>query len=389
MVEPRVAPRRVLLAVIGLSPAVVTETLYWLGTQAQPWHPSEVHLITTLDGATRAVPSLSSAPGTALHQLCADYDLPLPRCDAATLHIVADANGQLADLRTAADNEAAANCILRLVSTLCADADTEVHFSIAGGRKTMGYLLGYCASLLGRPCDALSHVLVNPPFDSIPAFLYPPLVPQSMKSYSGAQANTRDARIELAYVPFIRLRALLPQTLLAGTMSFTETMAVVNAIGGDPSLELALLPAKKPGGRCIGIARFAGGLEIVLPVKSFAMYWLLACAATRGVADERVVDMECDMKLVESDYLSVYRALTASSSRYDEEATRLRALPGFERAGFVSALMNLNRDLKRELGNKGLDMYGPHSFGRRGELAYGLKLPGESIRLLGNALVKG
>ncbi|CAK0749007.1 hypothetical protein CCP4SC76_10006 [Gammaproteobacteria bacterium] len=48
-------PRRILLAVTGLSPQVVTETLYALAVmQDPPWIPDEVQLITTAEGAERA-----------------------------------------------------------------------------------------------------------------------------------------------------------------------------------------------------------------------------------------------------------------------------------------------------------------------------------------------
>jgi len=47
-------PRRVLVAVTGLSPQVITETLYVLAVRrSPPWIPTEVQLITTSKGAER------------------------------------------------------------------------------------------------------------------------------------------------------------------------------------------------------------------------------------------------------------------------------------------------------------------------------------------------
>ena len=52
---PAEYPKRVLLAVTGLSPQVVTETLFALTQSAdERFEPTEVHLITTADGAERA-----------------------------------------------------------------------------------------------------------------------------------------------------------------------------------------------------------------------------------------------------------------------------------------------------------------------------------------------
>ena len=47
-------PRRILLAVSGLTPQIVTETLYALAVIQKPaWIPTEVHLITTLQEPVR------------------------------------------------------------------------------------------------------------------------------------------------------------------------------------------------------------------------------------------------------------------------------------------------------------------------------------------------
>lgn len=53
--------RRILLAFSGLSPQIVTETIYALAAQADaPFIPTEVHLITTCEGANRVELSLLS-----------------------------------------------------------------------------------------------------------------------------------------------------------------------------------------------------------------------------------------------------------------------------------------------------------------------------------------
>ena len=80
-IHPASFPRRILVAVTGLSPQVVTETLYALAlTQTPAFVPTEIHLITTLEGAKRArLALLSEAPG-AFHTLCRDYALPKSAC---------------------------------------------------------------------------------------------------------------------------------------------------------------------------------------------------------------------------------------------------------------------------------------------------------------------
>lgn len=48
----------------------------------------------------------------------------------------------------AEDQEALADFIVKEVAQLCADPNRIVHASLAGGRKTMTFYLGYAMSLL-------------------------------------------------------------------------------------------------------------------------------------------------------------------------------------------------------------------------------------------------
>ena len=99
-------PRRILLAVNGLTPQVVTETLYALAVARQPpFIPTEIHLLTTAEGAAAARLGLLSADPDWFHRLCRDYELPAMAFDASHIQVLRDADGTpLADIRTAADN---------------------------------------------------------------------------------------------------------------------------------------------------------------------------------------------------------------------------------------------------------------------------------------------
>ena len=53
--EPAEYPKRNLIAVSGMSPQIVTETLYALATRSEnPFIPTEIHIITTTEGANNA-----------------------------------------------------------------------------------------------------------------------------------------------------------------------------------------------------------------------------------------------------------------------------------------------------------------------------------------------
>src|SRR2546425_11051372 len=105
--HPNSFPRRVLLAVTGLSPQVVTETLYALTQKMEPaFVPTEVHLLTTAEGAERArLTLLSDEPGW-FHRLRRDYDLPEIVFDEHTIHVLKAADGTpISDIRTREENE--------------------------------------------------------------------------------------------------------------------------------------------------------------------------------------------------------------------------------------------------------------------------------------------
>ena len=77
---PSQTTRRVLLCAIGMSPQIVTETLYALAVKPEaglePWIPTEVHVVTTARGADNAKLNLLSGNPGWFHQLCEDYGLP-------------------------------------------------------------------------------------------------------------------------------------------------------------------------------------------------------------------------------------------------------------------------------------------------------------------------
>ena len=109
--NPEHYPRRILLCVAGLSPQIVTETLYALTVTGEPrFVPTEIHLLTTAEGAQRArLTLLSEEPGW-FHRLRRDHGLPEIRFTLDTIHILRDGEGRLLnDIRGVADNEAIAD----------------------------------------------------------------------------------------------------------------------------------------------------------------------------------------------------------------------------------------------------------------------------------------
>lgn len=234
--------RKILLCVTGLSPQIVTETLYALAVaRPEPWVPTEIRILTTKRGAENVrLMLLSDQPGW-FHRLCKDWKLPSIAFDTSHIQIIQSTSGtSLDDILDDDDNQCAADCIADCVRRLTCEAGTEIHASIAGGRKTMGFFLGYAMSLWGRPQDRLSHVLVSSPYESRAEFFYPTPGPHVIAAKDCGQdsIDAANARVWLGDIPFVRLRDLLPKPMLVGKSKFADAVAAANTALDQVSLEI-------------------------------------------------------------------------------------------------------------------------------------------------------
>lgn len=207
--------RHILLCVAGMTPQVVTETLYAL-TQGRGERVDEVRVITTRRGRDRLLTTLLDAGKGEFFNFCRDYriDPSVVKFDETTIALLRTPDGRtLEDIRTPEENEYAGDQICEIVCELTKDKHARVHASVAGGRKTMGIYLAAAMQLYGRAHDTLSHVLVGEDFETNPMFFYPPPKPRTLKTRDGRGVSTADAEVYLADVPFIRLRGVSADTL--------------------------------------------------------------------------------------------------------------------------------------------------------------------------------
>lgn len=226
-----------LLAVTGMTPQVITETLYGLHVQRSPW-PERLHLITTQLGHDILDQALF-AQGK-LEALCLELGKPSYRRDQVKIEVVPDANHQpVNDARTLEDHEALADFIMQTVRELTADTTRDLHASIAGGRKTMTFYLGYAMSLFGRPNDRMSHVLVSEGFENHRDFFFPTRESNIIETRDGQRLDMATAEVSLADIPFIRQRDQLPNVLHqqgapgAETLRFRQLVELIN-LGAQP-----------------------------------------------------------------------------------------------------------------------------------------------------------
>jgi CRISPR-associated protein (TIGR02584 family) len=262
--------KKILLCVTGLSPQVVTETLFALCVdKQQAWIPDEIWLITTKRGADNAkLMLLSDQPGW-FHRLCKDWSLPPIAFDASHICILQDHSGNLLDdIRDDQDNQRAADGIADLVRRMTEDEHTEIHASIAGGRKTMGFFMGYAMSLWGRPQDKLSHVLISAPFESRPEFFYPTPTPHVIPARSPGQdpLDASTAKVWLGDIPFVRLRGLLPSSITQQNSGFAQAVAAANQALDQIDLTIDIAQS------CVNINQ----QRIALPPMQIGLLCLLA-----------------------------------------------------------------------------------------------------------------
>jgi len=354
--DPATYPRRILLAVTGLSPQILTETLWALAVERGRWAPTEIRIITTWRGAEKARRTLLSDDPGWFHRLCADYRLPAITFGADDIHVVTGPDGQpLDDILEEGDNAAVADFITEEVREITGDPNVSLHVSIAGGRKTMGFYVGYALSLFGRAQDRLSHVLVPPSFESRPDFFYP-------------APDAGAASVHLGDIPFVRLREGLPKRLLAGRARFSE--AVAEAQKALPPLQLHLDPAR--------LTVTAGGEGFALKPAQFAFYWMMAdrCIAGKG-------GVHWSERTVGDELLGFCRALGEISEQTE------RAYRNLTEQNFDPAKAHLNGALKRALGER---RAAPYLIARLEPIAgtryhrFGLSLPPEAIAIAAASL---
>jgi len=254
--------KRILLAVTGLSPQVITETIFALHQNNQ--RIDAIHVITTRDGKELLFAHLLSGTSGHYYRYIVDYGIELSSIDFGpqNIHVASDEHGvEIPDILGEYDNERLLRLCLDLAFRFTAQRDTAVFFSVAGGRKTMSSCLTLAAQIYGRPQDRLYHVLISPEFESNRNFYYPPkesrIIELKDKAGQSFYKETKYAQVNLISIPFISIRERLsrdmlkkpsdPATLILSLIKEDECRLTVNLLEGKlvyKTVELDLMPAR-------------------------------------------------------------------------------------------------------------------------------------------------
>ncbi len=266
--------KQILVAVTGASPQVLTETLYALHIQGKPT-PDEVFVITTKSSKQMLVEGLFEQ-GHWL-RLIEDYSLPPITFSESNIWVISDEQGnELEDAKREEDQSTMADFITRKIAMLTADTNCAIHASIAGGRKTMAFYMGYAMSLYGREQDALSHVFVDDEYEFVKNFYYPTLQDNWIEGKTaGSRVNTKDAQVTLAEIPFVRMRKQFESDLLnqLEDSSFSKTVALMNAASQPLAVSINLKTKK------LSVL----GVDIKLSAKLLALYLFMLSQPQRQI----------------------------------------------------------------------------------------------------------
>jgi CRISPR-associated protein Csx14 len=253
--------KNILLAVTGLSPQVITETLYALHQSSR--HVDAIHVITTRDGKEKIFAELFSGGNGHYYKYLDEYGIKPASIDFGhrNIHVITDEHGiEFPDIVRESDNEQLLKKCMDLTFYFTKDPETAVFFSIAGGRKTMSSCLTLAAQMYGRSQDRLYHVLVSPEFESNRNFFYPPQKSQAIELRDNQGQpffkETRYAQVNLIHIPFVSVRDNLsgdmlkepkdPGTLALSLIREETSRLIVNLISGKivyKKVEMDMMPA--------------------------------------------------------------------------------------------------------------------------------------------------
>ena len=144
---------KVLGCLLGLSPQVLTETVWALAINRQPnWTPDRIEVFTTQEGRAAFDQMLVLSAGSPLTKL----GMKFGRRDVEVL-----ATRISFDIFQAGDGTAMNEAIFAFVQRLTDNSLSQVHLSVAGGRKSTAVVAGLAMSLCGRTQDSMSHVVAS------------------------------------------------------------------------------------------------------------------------------------------------------------------------------------------------------------------------------------
>ena len=211
--------KNILVCVSGLTPQIVTETLFCLAVK-EKIKIDEIYVLTTKRGrdVLLGIDNNPATPKSSLKKeikdLCSLYKIKVPLFENNDTHILIakEESIELPDVRSDNDNVLFPNKAASFIRDKTSSPDNRLFCSITGGRKSMSVHIANALSMFARENDRLLHVLTREE-NEFKRF-YP--------------VNKREAKdLELADIPFVRLRSLIPQDIKGKKLLTLEFDSIV------------------------------------------------------------------------------------------------------------------------------------------------------------------
>ena len=372
--------KNILLAVVGLSPQVVTETLFALHQQRREVHA--IHLITTRQGKEKVNANLLSPRDGRYYQYLRECDIDQSGIDFSVenVHTIKNKNGiEIDDITDDEENEWLLKKCLELTFNFTRDSNTAVLFSIAGGRKTMSACLMVAAQMYGRPQDRVFHILVSPEFESNRDFYFPPRksIPIELKDKDGQPyiKETKYAKINLVPIPFVSIRDQISNDLLHEPKDPATLM--LSLVRDKPYALTVDIPASKLTYKT---------LEIDMMPAKLALYALFALQKKECKKDlsscKGCDDCFLDIRQVfdrQSEITALYKKIEGSREPSEMSNTGIVALNA---ENFNSYKTKIRKDMEKGFGLYALPELAIESVGEKGATRYGIKIDKRNIRVI-------
>ncbi len=372
--------KNILLAVVGLSPQVITETLYAIFKSGKDIH--EIIVITTDQGKKAIFSRLIAGKDGSFFKFLKEYDIPANSIlfNHDSIHVICDEHGNsIQDLTTEDENRYLLKLCLEITFNLTSRSDTSIFFSVAGGRKTMSSCLTLAAQLYGRPRDRLCHVLVSPEFESNSNFYYPPKndTTVKLKDKNGEEfyKNTKYARINLVNIPFISIRKHL-------------THEHLNEVKDPGTLMLSLVQDVKPVLRVDFTSKkiIYKNIELDLMPAHLALYGFFALQKKNCPKDIKTCGNCTDCFLQSFEILEkqpeitkIYRKLSGARPITEMQGEGIINLDNDNLRSFKSKIKKI---LETRFGSTALKEIEIASIGLRPETRYGIKIDKSKLEIV-------
>ena len=376
-----------LLAMLGLHPKVLTETLYGLCVKRGI---AITKVIGIASGVARQkiVSELLNPVTGEFYKLCREY----PECftgiqfSAESVRVARLGDDEIADIANSRQSQAYLDLIMRTVMEMTAHKEVCLHSVVAGGRRTMSVYLAMVMQLLARPQDHMYHLFVEPwEAETNSDFYFPTRDSKPMTTFNGHAFDAKDVHVDLVEIPFLRLRPRVPAELLTSP----DYQNIIDWVQREVDIAPQLLPLSIDVQRhCILI----GAIPIFLEPAELAIYWHFAEKSARRA--ERVV-REDYIRYFEKPKADGHFSRQASvrmkrlyETLVQRDEMRSRFLKAFNKEGCI-ALEHLRphfSNLKRKICEKFPEedfhrWYVISALGPRGDTCYGIRLYREFIRL--------